>query len=370
MRICILGNAASIHTVRWANGLGNLGNEVFLLSASPPKVHQLNPKVQVQILRYRPPLGYFLNIRQVRTILKDINPDILNTHYASGYGTLSRFIGFKPTLLSVWGSDIFDVPYQNPIYRNIVYKNLKAATRLASTSHVMKREIEKLFYPAEEIFVTPFGVDLIKFKPGLKKEDQVITIGIIKRIMDKYGQIYLVKAVKLVVDRLFNEGYIDIAERIRLLIVGDGPQRKEIERLIQHLGMDSICTLTGEIEHSKVPDYLHLIDICCFPSTLASESFGVSIIEASACEIPVIASNLGGLPEVIKDGETGYLVRPMDEFDLAEKIYQLVINPELREKMGVQGRQFVSQHYDWQENLQRMEHFMTSVVDDFKQKQS
>lgn len=368
MRICILGNAACIHTVRWANGLVSLGNEVFVLSASPPGVHQLDSKVQLQILRYRPPLGYFLNIRQVRTILKNINPDILNTHYASGYGTLSRFIGFEPTLLSVWGADIFDVPGKNPIFRNIVYKNLKAATRIGSTSEVMKREIEKLFKPAKKIFITPFGVDMEKFRPVAKKDKRFITLGIVKRIAAKYGQVYLIKAVKIVIDRFISEGHREVAEKLRLLIVGDGSQRREIEQLIHNLGMDSICTLTGEIEHSKVPDYLQLIDICCYPSTLSSESFGVSVIEASACEIPVIVSNIGGLPEVVKNGKTGYLVKPKDEFDLAEKIYSLVRNPELRKKMGVQGRQFVTQNYDWQENLRRMEHYMKIVVDDFKQK--
>ncbi|MFA4917419.1 MAG: glycosyltransferase [Syntrophales bacterium] len=367
MRICILGNAASVHIVKWANGLIRLGHKVWVISADPISIHKFDSEVIVEVLPFRPLAGYYLNRYRAKKLINKIDPDILNTHYASGYGTLSRLIGFQPTLLSVWGSDVFDVPYQSRFLNKLVRKNLNDATRIASTSTIMKIEVEKLFKPRENIFVTPFGVDLQKFRPETKRADKFITIGIVKTIAEKYGQAYLVKAIKIVLDRLCADGFSDDAKRIRLLIVGDGPQRDEIKILIHNLGLDSIVIMTGEITHSAVQGYLNQIDICCFPSTLESESFGVSVIEASACEVPVIASNIGGLPEVIIDGETGYLVKPCNEFDLAEKIYLLVINPELRQKMGAQGRRFVIENYDWQENLQRMVNYMEQVVNEYNQ---
>jgi len=362
MKICLLGNAASIHLVRWANGLSSLGHEVYLLSADRPGIHQIDQKVNLFVLPFRPPLGYYLNSLNARRILNQIKPDILNTHYASGYGTLSRLIDFHPTLLSVWGDDVFEVPYRNRHMLRLIQKNLQKADRIASTSRVMKLQVEKLYCPAKEIFVTPFGVDLRTFYPKKKEESPKIVIGIIKTIDDKYGQIYLVQSFRLLLDRLESEGKGDIAHILRLHIIGGGPKIKLIRQLVYKLELASCTWIPGEISHSAVPDYLNQFEIACFPSTVMGESFGVSVIEASACEIPVVASNIGGLPEVVVDNQTGFLVEPKNVQVLAEKLYQLVLNQNLRERMGKAGRKFVSKNYEWDENLRRMGKFMLEMV--------
>ena len=364
MKICLLGNAASIHLVRWANGLDSLGHEVYLLSADRPGIHQINQKVNLVVLPFRPPLGYYLNSLSARRILNQIKPDILNTHYASGYGTLSRLIDFHPILLSVWGSDVFEVPYRSRSKKQLVLKNLQRADRIASTSKAMKLQVEKLYSPAKEIFVTPFGVDLCLFYPKKKEESQKIVIGIIKTIDNKYGQIYLVQSFRLLLDRLESEGKGDIVHSLRLYIIGGGPKIKLIRQLVQKLELGSYAWLPGEIPHSAVSDYLNQFDIACFPSL--SDSFGVSVIEASACEIPVVASNIGGLPEVVIDNQTGFLVEPKNVQVLTERLYQLVLNQKLRQNMGKAGRKFVSENYEWNENLQRMEEYMIQVITEYQ----
>jgi len=367
MKICLLGNARSIHCVRWANALRQLGHDVWLISLNPPAIHPLDPGVQIEILPFRPPLGYYLSFPKAKSIINKISPDILNTHYASGYGTLSRLVNFYPTLLSVWGSDVFDVPYQNKLLFNIIKKNLTAATRIASTSRIMKSQIESIYKPTEDIFITPFGVDLDLFKPTGKKDNSVITIGMVKSQEEKYGPIYLIKAFRIVLDRLQKEGQNDTAEKLRLLIVGDGPLRKEIQILIKQLSLDRITELPGEISHSIVPQYLNRMDILCVPS-IVRESFGVSVLEASACEVAVIASDIGGLPEVLIDGETGLLAEPRNENVLADRIFQLVSDTKLRTRMGKSGRQFVAKNYDWNENVQRMDNYYYQIVTRNKRK--
>ncbi len=362
MRICIIGNASNIHIVKWANGLSGIDHEVYLLSADKPGIDEINPKVYLFVLPFRPPAGYYLNWLWTRKLINQIQPDILNTHYASGYGTLSRLINFRPTLLSVWGSDVFDVPYQNRIMFNIVRKNLQAATRIASTSKIMREQVLKLYQSPYEIFVTPFGVDLDIFKPNRKQDSQNITIGIIKTIDEKYGQTCLIKAFKLLLERLKLEGRTEIADRLRLVIIGDGPQKYVVQSLVTQLGLDKQVSIIGRVKNTDVPYYLNQFDIACFPSM--SESFGVAAIEASACEVPVIASNIGGLPEVVIDGKTGYLVKPGNEQDLSEKMYHLVIDKELRKKMGLEGRKFVSKNYDWQENLKLMEKYLYQIIEE------
>lgn len=363
MRICLLGNAASIHLVKWANGLSSLGHEVFLISADRPGIDKLDEKIKSFILTIPPLAGYFLDYRQARRIINRIRPDILNVHYASGYGTLSRLIGFHPTLLSVWGSDVFDVPYQNRLMRRIVCKNLMAADRVASTSWIMKQQVERLVSLNKEVFVTPFGVDTNIFRPIPKQEKETITIGIVKTVDEKYGQIYLVKAFDILIKRLISSGLNDTVQKLQLLIVGDGPQLFEVQQLVRKLGLGNYIKFYGRVAHSEVPNYFSKFDIACFPST--QESFGVAAIEASACALPVVVSKIGGLKEVIIDGKTGFHCESQNPTDLADKLYKLVLNPDLRQKMGQAGREYVLNNYDWQENLRRMENYMQQIVKEF-----
>lgn len=101
-------------------------------------------------------------------------------------------------------------------------------------------------------------------------------------------------------------------------------------------------------------EYHSLLSIAVFPSINDSESFGVSVLEASACEVPIVASRIGGLPEVVQDGITGILVPPKDEAALAEAIEKLVLNAELRSKLGKAGRRFVQQNYELTSSVAKM----------------
>lgn len=108
------------------------------------------------------------------------------------------------------------------------------------------------------------------------------------------------------------------------------------------------------IHHNKIPEYLSSIDIFAMPSVFRSETFGVSAIEAQAMGIPVVASRVGGVPEAVIDGITGLLVKPGDPMALAEALERLILDPELRKKMGIKGREFVESKYNWSNNLEQM----------------
>jgi len=97
-----------------------------------------------------------------------------------------------------------------------------------------------------------------------------------------------------------------------------------------------------------------MLDIYAAPSTEESESFGVAILEASACEKPVIVSDVGGLPEVVIENQTGFFVKPSNPEMLAEKMEILISDLELRKKMGAAGRKFVSEKYNWNDNLNQI----------------
>ena len=116
------------------------------------------------------------------------------------------------------------------------------------------------------------------------------------------------------------------------------------------------------VDNSIVPDYLNMIDVYVALSIIDSESFGVAIVEASACEIPVVVSNVGGLPEVVDDTITGFVVKSKNSQEAAKAIEKLILNKELRLKMGKAGRERVKELYNWEENVNQMINIYKSIV--------
>src|SRR5690554_4772645 len=143
MKIALLALAHSIHSVRWANALAGRGHEVHLIS-STENIDPLHKRVRLHELPIPAPLGYFLNVIALRRILAAIEPHVLNTHFASGYGTLARLTKFSPNVLSVWGSDVFDFPLKSGFHKRLIQANLQTAQWICSTSHVMADEVRSL----------------------------------------------------------------------------------------------------------------------------------------------------------------------------------------------------------------------------------
>ena len=201
---------------------------------------------------------------------------------------------------------------------------------------------ETNLYTQKEIAVTPFGVDTEKFQPGITNNvflGKSIVIGTVKALEKKYGMKYLLKSFSII--KLKHPELI-----IELLIVGGGTEEKQLKELAKQLGIESDTTFTGKISPTEVNKYHSQLSIAVFPSIYDSESFGVAVLEASACQVPVIASRIGGLTEVVQDGITGILVPPRDEVALAEAIEKLVLDKSLRKRMGQAGRIFVKQKYE------------------------
>lgn len=360
MRIALLGPAVSIHLQRWAQALVERGHAVCVISQDPCDRALLPAAANVFMLRHRGAVGFFINALRVREILTAWKPDIVNAHYASGYGTTAALCGVRPVLLSVWGSDVYDFPYQSALKGRLLRGNLRRATAIASTSHAMARQVQRLVPSIVDIAITPFGVDLDRFRPDrpdrAEPADASLTIGIVKSLAPKYGVDLLLRAFAgLVADA-------EVQVSCRLLIVGDGPQRTELEGLARELGIAPRTEFTGAVAHAEVPAWLNRFDIYAAPSRLDSESFGVAVIEASACALPVIVSDAGGLPEVVRDGETGLIVARDNAPALQAALKRLVLDAGLRTRLGQAGRAHVAQAYEWRHCVDLMEQCYERVV--------
>lgn len=354
MKVAFLAPGNVVHTQRWATSLAARGVDLLLLTQHAPADWLVPSGVRLQMLPFEGNKGYFLNATAARRALRGYDPDLINCHYASGYGTLASLCGRRPSLLSVWGSDVYDFPYQSAVAGRIVRHNLRLADRIASTSHVMAEQVRRLVPELGAIEITPFGVECDRFIPMPQQRDGgAITIGTVKTLADKYGIDTLIDAFAAL---LLEASSLpaELRERLRLLLVGDGPERAALEARVDALGLRKRVTFAGKVQHSDVPAWLNRLDIYVAASRLDSESFGVAIIEASSCELPVVVSDAGGLPEVVRDGVTGLVVPRNDSAALSAALARLVVDAELRARMGKAGRALVQREYEWERCVDHM----------------
>lgn len=359
LKIVLLGPATSIHTQRWALALASRGHGVTLISQHIDSSVGNLEAVQIVPLPFRGQLGYFLNAASLRSWLRRLQPDILNVHYATGYGFTAALVGFEPSLLSVWGSDVFEFPRESSWKARLLRFNLRRVTRLASTSHAMAHHLHALVRELPPAAVTPFGVDCRKFRPEPRRDPETVTIGTVKSLGRLYGTDVLIDAFHLLVYDAELRAQ-QTAQRLRLLLVGGGAERGDLERQARTLRIESQTQFIGAVPHADVPVWLNRLDI--FVAASRHESFGVAAVEAAACGVPTVVTNVGGLPEVVLEGESGLLVPPESPLALAAAIKQLVVNEPLRRRMGSIARQFVVGRYEWTDCVATMEAVYRDVI--------
>jgi glycosyltransferase involved in cell wall biosynthesis len=202
------------------------------------------------------------------------------------------------------------------------------------------------------------GIDLEKFNPSLsginiKSEFKLSLttplIGTVGRLDWYKGHKYLLKAARIVVDNV---------PECQFLIVGEGEKRKELEGLSDKLNLNNNVIFTGYRE--DIPEILASLDLFVLPSV--SEGLGRSIIEAMAMGKAVVATNAGGIPEVVKDGQTGILVPAKNEHKIAEAILELIRDKDRMTKMGLFGRELLKVKFDIKINVEEIQNIYLQIL--------
>lgn len=354
LKVMFISAANCIHTVRWVNSLSqDLEIHLVYCKNHKPNIDNISSNVILHELKFNAPYGYYLNSMQLRSLYKKIKPNIINVHYASGYGTLTRISKIKPVLLSVWGSDVYDFPNESKLKKKILQKNVMYADEIASTSNIMAEELKKQVPMLKKnINITPFGIDIEKFKKD-KPNNNTFIIGNVKTLKSLYGIEYGILAVKHLKNKLLNEGKNELSQSIQFHIYGDGEEKEKLEELIKKEQLQDCVFLKGKIPNNEVPNVLNNIDVFCVTSN--KESFGVALLEAMACEVPVVATDADGFCEVMVDGQTGYIVEKKNVEKIAEALEKLLKNKEQRIQFGKNGRKRVIENYNWEDNVKKME---------------
>lgn len=362
MKLCLIAPADNYHIQKWSSWFTKRGHEVHVVSFTKcvlegATVHWLNVLTDVKSSDIRKIL-YLSKAREIRRAVKEIAPDVISVHYATSYGTAVALSGIRKYALSVWGSDIYDFPRKSCIHKYMVKYSLSRASYLLSTSQAMAKEAEK--YTKKSILITPFGVDMEMFSPALRNrrnDDQNFIVGTVKGLEPKYGiDIFLQSAA--VVHQLRPD--IDL----KLHIAGKGTHEKKYKQLAHELGLSDITKWLGFISQKQAAQEWANMDVAVIPSTKNSDSFGVSAVEAQACGIPLIISDIPGLMEATSPGNSCICVPRQNIQLLAKAIIQLYDDIDLRRCMGITGRNFAKDHYELNHCFQYIEKIFLKMIDE------
>jgi glycosyltransferase involved in cell wall biosynthesis len=269
--------------------------------------------------------------------------DVIHTHWnVSALGAIiSNLIHRKPTILTVHGSDVYRVG-ELRLGRSLnrfIFKHMDKV--IAVSSDLLQTAINQGLDP-DKAELIPNGIDLVSFYPPKSDATRTKTILYVGSLITRKGVNYLLEAFKEV---------IQLESGWRLLIVGEGPEEKNLRRQCIELNISDHVEFLGAVSHNEVAKLMREVYLFVLPSN--EEAFGNVVLESMASGTPVIASNVGGIPVLIKD-KGGILVKPADPKSLADAINTLILDEKMWKYYSKAAvAEINSNCISWHENVKR-----------------
>ena len=264
---------------------------------------------------------------------------------------LGRFVGKltrTPVIVNWEHNEVF-----GGIHRFLLNRlTLNFSDKVICDSEAAGAAFRRLFHPTSDLMeVVPIGgLDLAQYGHQEMATHPTIKIGSVGRLVEQKGYPCLVEAVKLVSDRVSN---------VEFFIVGDGEESNHLQNLIKKLDLSEKVKLLGF--RSDIPSILSQWDIYVQPSLW--EGLCITVVEAIASGLPVVATNVGGIPESVIDGYNGFLVPPGNPEALVNKILELAKNPDLRQQMGNRSRRIAEKKYSLVKMVRDIEELINLLIE-------
>ena len=175
---------------------------------------------------------------------------------------------------------------------------------------------------------------------GLGSKKVIVSVG---RLVHRKGQDVLIESMPEIIKSI---------DDVHLLLIGEGPYKKELEKRIKNLGLANRVTFVGRVQYADIPRYICVGDVFAMPSRsrlagLEVEGLGIVYLEASACGLPVIGGISGGAPDAVLQGETGFSVDGRSAHEVAQAIVRVLTDKELAQRLGARGRQWIIEQWQW-----------------------
>jgi glycosyltransferase involved in cell wall biosynthesis len=260
--------------------------------------------------------------RRLKIIVEEFKPDIIHIHGAHELVYISRSIASDIPIVFTCHGYLTSSPFID--YKISAYINKNWGDKVIAVSNYERKNLIKAGLPEDKAVLIYNGVPETSEKKELPIETKGLIVGTVARLTRSKGIRYLIEAFSYLHNKYRN---------INLVVIGEGEEKKNLERLAQDLKIDDRVFFPGAIPDARL--YFKNFHIFVLPSL--SEPFGITILEAMSQKIPVIATNVGGIPEIIEDEDTGILVPPKEPLILAQAIERLITDEELRLRLGEEG---------------------------------
>lgn len=286
-------------------------------------------------------------------IIEDFKPDLIHSHLFHA-NIISRIAGNKTNIPVVCSQR--NLGDWRSWWHNWLDKlTSKWCKKIICSSNAIKNSVQKKTGISKDKFIVIHnGIDIQKYikakKAKLNIAKKFLVIGCVANLRKEKGHKYLIKAAKKVVDKIPN---------CIFLLVGDGKLRKDLEKQIEELNLKKNILFLGS--RKDIPNLMKAMDVFVLPSI--SEGFGIVLVEAMASGVPVVATKVGGIPEIVVENKTGYLVNPKDSSNLTNKMTELLKSSSLRKRFSSTGIKRAKNKFTIQRYVNEHEKIYKSLIE-------
>lgn len=224
----------------------------------------------------------------------------------------------------------------------------QAPDKIQAISNALAKRAQE--FGAKNVEVVPNGIDLNLFSQDLKIKKEKFRIVCVSHLKKVKGLRYLIESLPEVLAKF---------PQAKLILIGEGPERKNLEFQIARLGLQDRVELKGKLINQAIPEELQKAEVFVLPSL--SEGLGISILEAQACGVPVIASKVGGILDIIEDRKTGILIEPKNLGQVTQAIIKIFSQPEFAQKLTQNAKDGLEK-YDWQNIAQKINRIYQNLI--------
>ncbi|GAX86870.1 conserved hypothetical protein [Lebetimonas natsushimae] len=308
----------------------------------------------------------FRNISFFEKNLLSFNPKLIHAHFGvDGIYAIKLAQEMKIPLITTFHG--FDVSISNknllfsgkPAWINYLLYRKKLAKNgdlFICVSDFIRKKIIELGFPENKTITHYIGIDTNLKKNKIKKFPYKVILHV-ARLTEKKGTKYLIDAFKIINKEDKNT---------KLIIIGSGILEKKLKKQVKELQLENYVKFLGAMSHNEVMEWMQKADIFCLPSITAktgdAEGLGMVFLEAGIYEVPVVATLHGGIPEVILNNKTGFLVEERNIKQLADKLLILLKNENLRKSMGKEARNFIKEKFDIQKQTKKLEEIYKGLI--------